>query len=73
MFKRKGTTLASNFGTLFEKIPNNRTKGKINITENQAGGQKGKETTGHLMILKETIKQIRKQKNLVKMNENLTV
>ena len=58
----RGITLASNFGKLFERILNNRAKEKINITENQAGGQKGKATTDHLVVLKETIKEIRKQK-----------
>ena len=37
----RGITLASNFGKLFERILNNRAKEKINITENQPGGQKG--------------------------------
>ena len=57
----RGITLTSNFGKLFERILNNRAEGKINITENQAGGQKGKATTDHLVVLKETIKEIRKQ------------
>ena len=63
----RGITLASNFGKLFERILNNRAKEKINITENKAGGQKGKATTDHLVVLKETIKEIRKQKNPVYM------
>ena len=63
----RGITLASNFGKLFERILNNRAKEKINIYEKQAGGQKGKATTDHLVVLKETIKEIRKQKNPVYM------
>ena len=58
----RGITLASNFGKLFERILNKRAKEKINITENQARGQKGKATTDHLVVLRETIKEIRKQK-----------
>ena len=61
----RGITLTSNFGKLFERILNNRAKEKINITENQAGEQKGKATTDHLVVLKETIKEIRKQKNSI--------
>ena len=57
----RGITLASNFGKLFERILNNRAKNKINMTDNQAGGQKGKATTDHLAILNEVIKEIRNQ------------
>ena len=57
----RGITLASNFGKLLERILNNRAKNKINMTDNQAGGQKGKATTDHLAILNEVIKEIRNQ------------
>ena len=57
----RGITLASNFGKLFERILNNRAKNKINMTDNQAGGQKGKATTDHLTILNEVINDIRNQ------------
>ena len=57
----RGITLASNFEKLFERILNNRAKNKINMKENQAGGQKGKATTDHLAILNEVIKEIRNQ------------
>ena len=56
-----GITLASNFGKLFERILSNRAQNKINMTENQAGGRKGKATTDHLAILNEVIKAIRNQ------------
>ena len=39
---KRGITLASNFRKLFERILNNRAKKKINITENQARGQKNR-------------------------------
>ena len=51
--KERGITLASNFGKLSERVLNNRTKDKINLTENQGGGQKGKATSDHLAVLKE--------------------
>ena len=37
---------------------NARTTQEINITENQAGGQKGKATSDHILLLKETICEI---------------
>ena len=55
----RGITLASNFGKVFERIINNRILPKVNITEAQAGGQKGKSTTDHLLILKNSINKIR--------------
>ena len=48
----RGITLASNFGKLFERIVNNRITPKINMTEAQAGGQKGKATVDHLPNVK---------------------
>ena len=57
----RGITLASNFGKVYERIINERAKEKVNMTENQAGGQKGKATTDHLLILNETINEIRNQ------------
>ena len=58
----RGITLASNFGKLFERIVNNRITPKINMTESQAGGQKGKATVDHLLRLKNTIKHIRQNR-----------
>ena len=43
-------------GKLYERIINNRITEEEGITEAQAGGQKGKATTGHLLILKDLIK-----------------
>ena len=57
----RGITLASNFGKLFERILNNRAIEEIEMSENQAGGQKGKATTDHLLILNEAISTLRKQ------------
>ena len=36
--------MASSFGKLFERVLNNRIKDKMNLTENQGGGQKEKAT-----------------------------
>ena len=58
----RGITLASNFGKVFERIINNRITPMINMTEAQAGGQKGRATVDHLLILKDTIQTIRNNK-----------
>ena len=52
----RGITLASNMGKLFVRIINNRITKTVNITEAQAGGQKGKSTADHLLILNRIIK-----------------
>ena len=52
----RGITLASNMGKLFERIVNNRITKTVDITEAQAGGQKGKSTEDHLLILNTIIK-----------------
>ena len=52
----RGITLASNMGKLFERIINNRITKTVDITEAQAGGQKGKSTEDHLLILNTIIK-----------------
>ena len=52
----RGITLASNMGKLYERIINNRITKEVEISEAQAGGQKGKATTDHLLILKDLIK-----------------
>lgn len=57
----RGITLSSNFGKVFERILNERARAVTNMTENQAGGQKGKATVDHLLTLNETIQEIRKQ------------
>ena len=61
----RGITLSSNVGKVFERIMNERMKPQINITENQAGGQKGKSTTDHIMLLQELIKEGKRQKKPV--------
>lgn len=58
----RGITLASNFGKVFERIINNRITPRINMTEAQAGGQKGAATVDHLMRLKDTIRHIRSKR-----------
>ena len=58
----RGITLGSNMGKLFERIINNRISKVVNISEAQAGGQKGKATADHLLILN-TIIQTHKNKN----------
>ena len=56
----RGITLASNIGKIFERIINNRISGKINMTDHQAGGKKGRATADHIMILQNTINQAKK-------------
>ena len=65
----RGITLGSNMGKLFERIINNRISKVVNISEAQAGGQKGKATADHLLILN-TIIQTHKNKNK---NEDLYI
>ena len=57
----RGITLSSNIGKVFERVLNARTTQEINIIENQAGGQKGKTTSDHILLLKETISEIRRR------------
>ena len=49
----RGITLASNFGKVFERLLNNRATPRINLSDAQAGGTKGRATTDHILILKE--------------------
>jgi hypothetical protein len=60
-----GITVASNMGKFFERIINDRALKEAIITDAQAGGKKGRATTDHLLVLKETIKQVRHQKKTV--------
>ena len=49
---KRGITLASNMGKVFERmVVNNRIKDKIRMTEYQAGGQAGKSTVDHVTNL----------------------
>ena len=63
----RGITLPSNIGKVFERVLNARTTQEINVTENQAGGQKGKATSDHILLLKETVGGIRRRKITVYM------
>ena len=61
----RGITLASNIGKLFERVVNNRISDKINITDHQAGGKKGRATADHLLVLQNTINQAKKNNKKV--------
>ena len=58
----RGITLGSNFGKLFERIINERITKKLNISINQAGGQKNRSTSEHIILTKELIRNIRRKK-----------
>jgi hypothetical protein len=51
----RGITLASNIGKAFERVINNRNLLKTVMTDNQAGGRKGRATADHIMALCTTI------------------
>ena len=55
----RGITVTSNVGKSFERIINNRAREDVIMTEEQAGGSKGKATADHILTLKELI-QIKK-------------
>ena len=55
----RGITLASNVGKLYERIINERVKKQVTITKAQAGGKPGCSTVDHLIVLKQTISEIR--------------
>ena len=58
----RGITLASNMGKLFERLINNRATPRVNMSEAQAGGTKGRATVDHILVLKELINIARKNK-----------
>ena len=58
----RGITLASNPGKVFERIINERVKKEVQLTDAQAGGIPGRATCDHLIILDQTIEEIRKDK-----------
>ena len=58
----RGITLASNVGKVYERIINERIKKKLQITKAQAGGKPGSSTADHLIVLKEAIQEIKKNK-----------
>ena len=47
----RGITLSSNIGKMFERVINERVLAKINITDEQAGGRRGRATTDHINVL----------------------
>ena len=49
----RGITLASNIGKMFERLINNRMVPRVQMTDAQAGGIKGRATVDHILILKE--------------------
>ena len=55
----RGITLASNIGKVYERIINERVKKQVAITKAQAGGKSGCSTVDHLIVLKQTIQEIR--------------
>ena len=57
----RGITLASNVGKVYERIINERIKKQIHLTNSQAEGIEGNATVDHLISLKQTVKEIRKQ------------
>ena len=51
----RGITLSSNVGKTFERIINQRIEGALNITDEQAGGRKGKSKVDHIAALQTII------------------
>ena len=62
MQQRKGNHTREQHGKLFERIMNNRLTKTVKITDAQAGGQKGKATADHILILNTIITQEEYQK-----------
>ena len=58
----RGITLSSNIGKVYERLVNNRIANRINITEAQAGGRKGKSTANHIEKIKEAIENNKAKK-----------
>ena len=58
----RGITLASNVGKVYERIINERIKKELQITKAQAGGKPGSSTDDHLIVHKEAIQEITKNK-----------
>ena len=56
----RGITLASNTGKVFERLMNNRIKDEVITSEAQAGGQQGRSTADHIIILNSLINQAKK-------------
>ena len=62
MANKRGITLASNIGKLFERILNNRLIATLKFTEGQAGGRKERSTVDQLYLLKSIIEQANRSK-----------
>ena len=58
----RGITVSSNFGKLFERIINERTKQVTHVSDAQAGGKEKRSTTDHLQVLKEIIRNQKRKK-----------
>ena len=54
----RGITLASNIGEVYKRIVNERVKQHVIITNAQACGIQGNPTVDHLIVLKQTVKEI---------------
>lgn len=51
----RGITKASNIGKFFERLVNNRAKDRVTMSDNQAGGKKGRATEDHIIVLKQLL------------------
>ena len=60
---KRGITLASNVGKVYERIINERVKKAVKITDAQAGGIPGSATVDQLNVLKQIINEIRNKGN----------
>ena len=58
----RGITISSNYGKVYERLINERVLKKVNISDNQAGGKKGAATVDHIVLAKEILNEIKKQK-----------
>ena len=59
---KRGITLASNVGKVYERIINERVKQHVVITNAQAGGIESNSTVDHPIVLKQTVKEITSKK-----------
>ena len=62
MANKRGITLASNIGKLFERILNNRLIATLKFTDRHAGGRKERSTVDQLYLLKSIIEQANRSK-----------
>ena len=58
----RGITLSSNVGKTFERIINHRLENIVNVTDEQAGGRKGKSTVDHIAALQTIIEWNKQEK-----------